>query len=133
MFIVGSDSAMVLQKAGDATRKSRDDSSQRGAHPVLNRDCQEFTLCFALSIARRSDMAEELSQARRRTPRTLKEALRIRGGNDAVSRVCMIGFGMAIAAITPVTWFWKIPLFLMIMFLVGTIMPAIWRARRNPH
>src|SRR6267143_6187494 len=121
MFIVGSDSAMVLQKAGDATRKSRDDSSQRGQ--LLNRDCQEFTLCFALSIAQRSDMAEELSQARRRTPRTLKEALRIRGGNDAVSRVCMIGFGMAIAVITPVTWFWKIPLFLMIMFLVGTIMP----------
>ncbi len=78
-------------------------------------------------------MAEELAQARPRTPRTLKEALRIRGGNDAVSRVCMIGFGMAIAAITPVTWFWKIPLFLMIMFLVGTIMPAIWRARRNPQ
>jgi len=34
MFIVGSDSAMVLQKAGDATRKSRDDSSQRGARPA---------------------------------------------------------------------------------------------------
>jgi hypothetical protein len=45
----------------------------------------------------------------------------------------MIGFGIAIAAITPVAWFWKIPLFLMIMLLVGTIMPAIWRARRNPQ
>jgi hypothetical protein len=78
-------------------------------------------------------MAKELSQARRRTPPVLKEALRIRGGNDAVSRVCMIGFGIAIAAITPVTWVWKIPLFLMIMFLVGIIMPAIWRARRNPQ
>jgi hypothetical protein len=78
-------------------------------------------------------MAEELSQARRQTHRTLKEALRIRGGNDAVSRVCMIGFGIAIAAIAPVTWVWKIPLFLVIMFLAGIIMPAIWRARRNPR
>jgi Flp pilus assembly protein TadB len=78
-------------------------------------------------------MAKELSQARRRTPPALKEALRIREGNDAASRVCMIGFGIAIAAITPVTWFWKIPLFLMIMFLVGIIMPAIWRVRRNPQ
>ena len=78
-------------------------------------------------------MAEELSQARRRAPRTLKEALRIKGGNDAISRVCMIGFGIAIAAITPVTWVWKIPLFLMIMLLVGIMIPAIWRARRNPQ
>ncbi len=78
-------------------------------------------------------MAEELSHARRRAPRTLKETLRIKGGNDAISRVCMIGFGIAIAAITPVTWVWKIPLFLMIMLLVGIMIPAIWRARRNPQ
>jgi type IV secretory pathway TrbD component len=78
-------------------------------------------------------MAEELPQARQRMLPTLKEAVRLKGGNDAISRICMIGFGIAIAAISPVTWVWKIPLFLMIMFLVGIIMPAIWRARRNPR
>jgi Flp pilus assembly protein TadB len=77
-------------------------------------------------------MVEESAQARRRTLRTLNEALRVKQGHDAISRVCMIGFGVAIAAITPITWAWKIPLFLIIMFLVGIIMPAIWRARRNP-
>jgi hypothetical protein len=35
MFIVGSDSAMVPKMVGDATRKSRDDSSQRGAYPAF--------------------------------------------------------------------------------------------------
>jgi hypothetical protein len=47
-------------------------------------------------------------------------------------RVCMIGFGIAIAGIAPVTWSWKIALFVVIMFLVGIIIPAISRARRNP-
>ena len=78
-------------------------------------------------------MVEKLAQARRRTLGTLQEALRIKQGHDAISRVCMIGFGIAIAAITPVTWAWKILLFLMIMFLVGIILPAIWRARRSPQ
>jgi hypothetical protein len=78
-------------------------------------------------------MSEELSQTRRRPVRALKEALHAKRGNDAISRVCMIGFGISIAAITPVPWVWKIPLFLMIMFLVGIILPAIWRARRNPQ
>jgi hypothetical protein len=41
----------------------------------------------------------------------------------------MIGFSVAIAAIAPVTWSWKIALFLAIMFLVGIIMPAITRSR----
>jgi len=44
----------------------------------------------------------------------------------------MIGLAIAIVAITPVTWGWKIALFLVIMLVVGIIMPVIWRARRNP-
>jgi Flp pilus assembly protein TadB len=50
-------------------------------------------------------------------------------GNNTIIRVCMIGFGIAIAAIAPVVWVWKIPLFLSIMFLVGVLLPAIQRAR----
>ena len=73
------------------------------------------------------------SKFRRRALQGLREQARINDGRDAIVRGCMIGFGIAIAAITPVAWFWKIPLFLMIMFLVGAIMPAIWRARRNPQ
>jgi len=53
-------------------------------------------------------------------------------GNNTIVRVCMIGFGIAIAAIAPVAWIWKIPLFLSIMLLVGVLLPAIQRARRNP-
>jgi galactitol-specific phosphotransferase system IIC component len=63
----------------------------------------------------------------------LREQARIKRGNDALVRVCIIAFGVAIAAIAPVTWGWKIALFLMIMLLVGIIMPAISRARRNPY
>jgi hypothetical protein len=44
----------------------------------------------------------------------------------------MIAFGVAIVAIAPVTWGWKIALFLVIMSLVGIIMPAILRGRRYP-
>jgi galactitol-specific phosphotransferase system IIC component len=62
-----------------------------------------------------------------------REQARIKRGNDALVRVCMIAFGVAIAAIAPVTWGWKIALFLMIVLLVGIIMPAISRARRNPY
>jgi Flp pilus assembly protein TadB len=50
-------------------------------------------------------------------------------GNNTIVRVCMIGFGIAIAAIAPVVWVWKIPLFLSIMFLVGVLLPAIQRSR----
>jgi hypothetical protein len=63
----------------------------------------------------------------------LRKQARIKRGNDALARVCMIAFGVAIAAIAPVTWDWKMVLFLVIMSLVGIIMPAISRARRNPY
>jgi type IV secretory pathway TrbD component len=69
---------------------------------------------------------------RQRVLRRLQEEARIRGGNDAIVRACMVGFGIAIASIAPVTWDWKIALFLLIMLLVGIIIPAIWRARENP-
>jgi hypothetical protein len=63
----------------------------------------------------------------------LREQARVKRGNDALVRICMIAFGVAIAAIAPVTWGWKIVLFLVIMSLVGIIMPAISRARQNPY
>ena len=71
--------------------------------------------------------------ARQRALRRLGEEARIKGGNDAIVRACMVGFGIAIASIAPVAWGWKIALFLVIMFLVGIIIPAIWRARQNPN
>lgn len=80
-------------------------------------------------------MAEKktLSRPRGRAFLGLQEQARIKRGNDALVRVCMIGFGVAITAIAPVAWGWKITLFLVIMFLVGIIMPAIRRAQRNPY
>jgi hypothetical protein len=44
----------------------------------------------------------------------------------------MIALGLAIAAILPVPWGWKIGLFLGIMFLVGILIPAVGRARKHP-
>jgi Flp pilus assembly protein TadB len=63
----------------------------------------------------------------------LNEQARMERGNNTLVRVCMIGFGIAIVAIAPVVWILKIALFLLIMFLVGVLMPAIRRARRNLH
>ena len=63
----------------------------------------------------------------------LREQARINDGNDAIVRVGMIGLGIAIVAIAPVTWAWKIVLFLVIMLIVGIIVPVIWRARRKPN
>jgi fatty acid desaturase len=72
-----------------------------------------------------------VSHFRRRALRGLQEKARIKQGNDVVVRVCMIGLAIAIVAITPVTWGWKIALFFVIMLVVGIIMPVIWRARRS--
>jgi Flp pilus assembly protein TadB len=70
----------------------------------------------------------------------LNEQVLTERGNSTLVRVCMIVFGIAIVAIAPVVWIWKIVLFLLIMFLVGVLMPAIRRARhhrgegaREPH
>jgi type IV secretory pathway TrbD component len=93
---------------------------------------------YFLSLARRyrvSPLAENKPplHTRQRALRRLKEEARIKGGNDAIVRACMVGFGIAIAAIAPVPWGWKIALFFVIMFVVGIIIPAIWWARRNPN
>jgi Flp pilus assembly protein TadB len=72
------------------------------------------------------------SRTRRRALFGRNELTDMDRGNTIV-RVCMIGFGIAIAAIAPVMWLWKIPLFLSIMLLVGVLLPAIQRARRNPY
>ena len=69
--------------------------------------------------------------AAKRVLRRLQEEARIKGGNDTIVRLCIVGFGIAIASLAPVTWGWKIALFLVIMLLVGIIIPAIWRARQK--
>ena len=70
-----------------------------------------------------------MKRLRRAAFQGVKENARIKGGNDAIVRVCIIGFGLAIAAILPVPWGWKIVLFLAIMFFIGILMPAVSRAR----
>ena len=70
-----------------------------------------------------------MKRLRRGASQGAEENARIKRGNDAIVRVCIIGFGLAIAAIAPVSWGWKIALFLAIMFFVGILMPAVRRAR----
>ena len=79
------------------------------------------------------DKNEAASRARRRALFGRNKLTDMERGNNTMVRVCMVGFGIAIAAIAPVAWVWKIPLFLSIMLLVGVLMPAIQRARRNPY
>jgi hypothetical protein len=74
-----------------------------------------------------------MKRSRRGASQGVEENARIKRGNDAIVRVCIIGFGLAIAAIAPVPWGWKIALFLAIIFFVGILMPAVRRARsRSP-
>jgi len=47
-------------------------------------------------------------------------------------RLCIIGFGLAIAGILPVSWGWKIGLFLAIIFVVGVLIPTLGRFIKNP-
>jgi Flp pilus assembly protein TadB len=95
-------------------------------------------LRIVLSIAQGKDgMLEDEKQkpVSRACPRPLlglNEQARMERGNNTLVRVCMIAFGIAIVAITPVVWIWKIALFLLIMFLVGVLIPAMRRARPNP-
>jgi hypothetical protein len=78
-----------------------------------------------------------IGNARRQSPdrseasRRLEDNARIKRGNDTLVRVCMVAFGLAISAILPVPWGWKIGLFLGIMFLVGILIPVVGRARRT--
>jgi len=74
-----------------------------------------------------------VSYTRRRVFLAVDEQARLEKDNNTVVRVCMIGFGVAIAATAPVTWPWKITLFLVIMAFVGVVMPTIARARRNRY
>jgi hypothetical protein len=76
-------------------------------------------------------------RARRRSPARSEASLgreenaRIKRGNDALVRLCIIGFGLAIVAILPVPWGWKIGLFLGIIFVVGILIPALGHTRKN--
>lgn len=73
-----------------------------------------------------------MKRSRRGGSRGLEENARIRRGYNTVVRVFIIGFGLAIAAIAPVPWGWKIVLFFSIMFFVGIIIPAVGRAKKEP-
>lgn len=61
----------------------------------------------------------------------MEDNARIKRGNEALVRLCIIGFGLAIAAILPVPWGWKIGLFLGIIFVVGILIPALGHTRKN--
>ena len=93
-------------------------------HPIVHKETDGIM---------QDEKQRTVSRARRHAFFTLNEQARIERVNNTLVRVCMIGFGIAIVAIAPVVWIWKIPLFLLIMFLVGVLMPAIQRARRNPN
>jgi Flp pilus assembly protein TadB len=92
-------------------------------------------LRVVLSIAiRNSGMVEDKKhKAARRALFGRNQLTDMERGNNTIVRVCMIGFGIAIAAIAPVVWVWKIPLFLSIILLVGVLLPAIQRARPKPY
>jgi hypothetical protein len=76
-------------------------------------------------------VARRRSQNRSEASRGLEDNARIKGGNDALVRLCIVGFGVAIAAILPVPWGWKIGLFLGIMLFVGILIPTVGRARKS--
>jgi hypothetical protein len=75
--------------------------------------------------------ARKQSPARSEASRGLEDNARIKRGNEALVRLCIIGFGLAIAAILPVPWGWKIGLFLGIIFVVGILIPALGHTRKN--
>ena len=74
-----------------------------------------------------------VSRGRPRAFLRLNEQVLMELGNTTLVSVCIIVFGIAIVVIMPVVWIWKIILFLLIMFLVGVLMPAVRRARPNPN
>jgi hypothetical protein len=68
---------------------------------------------------------------RQEVSQRVREDAWIKRGNDAMVRVCILGFAIAIAAIVPVPWGWKIALFLAIMLVIGVLIPAVGRIRKN--
>lgn len=53
------------------------------------------------------------------------EAAKVRSHTDALLRGTIVGLAIVVAWWVPVTWYWKIAIFLAIMFLAGMIVPAI--------
>jgi hypothetical protein len=68
---------------------------------------------------------------RQEVSQRVREDAWIKRGNDAMVRVCILGFAIGIAAIVPVPWGWKIALFLAIMLVIGVLIPAVGRIRKN--
>lgn len=120
---------------GTHARRAVPSRGRSGARGVLALGTLAPGCAFARStrIKGRATMAEDETplHGRQRVLRRLQEEARIKGGNDTIVRLCIVGFGIAIASLAPVTWGWKIALFLVIMLLVGIIIPAIWRARQK--
>lgn len=67
----------------------------------------------------------------RSASRRREDNARMKRGNDALVRLCIVGFSVAIAAILPVSWGWKVGLFLGTIFLVGILIPALGRRKRT--
>lgn len=58
---------------------------------------------------------------------------RIRSRSDAIIRAMVIGIAIVIAWNAPFEWYWRVGIFLGIMFVVGIVYPAVqlaWSRRR---
>ena len=58
---------------------------------------------------------------------------KIRGHRDAIIRAIVIGVAIVVAWNLPFAWYWRLAIFVAIMFVVGIIYPAIqltWSKRR---
>jgi hypothetical protein len=54
-------------------------------------------------------------------------AARITSSRDALLRVAIIAVALSVAWFVPAAWYWKIIVFLAIMFVAGVVVPAIKR------
>jgi energy-coupling factor transporter transmembrane protein EcfT len=59
---------------------------------------------------------------------------KIRGHTDAIVRAIVIGAAIVVAWNVPYSWYWRVAIFLGIMFVLGIIYPAVqlaWSRRRQ--
>jgi hypothetical protein len=79
-----------------------------------------------------------VTEKAKRAPRTYGEAFqrgqkdaRIKGHGSAILRAIVVGTALAAAWFSPVQWYWKIVIFLAIMFVIGLIAAAIERTKET--
>jgi hypothetical protein len=52
---------------------------------------------------------------------------RIRSHGDAIVRAIVLGVALVVAWNAPYAWYWRVLVFVVIMFVVGIIYPAVQR------